>query len=130
MDRIPRCFEYGERISRKDQTTPVVLMGYLNPVEVIGYEKFVPMRKIVVLMAVFLVDLPPEESKAIWDVLKQNEMDQIFLLHQHQLINVFSMLANQASGFVYYVSLKGVTGAATLLDTSEAAARIAKKIKA
>lgn len=109
----------------KDQTTPVVLMGYLNPVEVIGYEKFVAYAKDCGVDGVLLVDLPPEESKQFGEVLKQNEMDQIFLLAPTSTDNRIQHVVDQASGFVYYVSLKGVTGAATL-DTSEAAARIAK----
>jgi tryptophan synthase alpha chain len=109
----------------KDQTTPVVLMGYLNPVEVIGYEKFVAYAKDCGVDGVLLVDLPPEESKQFGEVLKQNEMDQIFLLAPTSTDKRIQHVVNHASGFVYYVSLKGVTGAATL-DTSEAAARIAK----
>ncbi|MCI3879206.1 MULTISPECIES: tryptophan synthase subunit alpha [Acinetobacter] len=109
----------------KDQTTPVVLMGYLNPVEVIGYEKFVAYAKDCGVDGILLVDLPPEESKQLGEVLKQNGMDQIFLLAPTSTDQRIQHVVNQASGFVYYVSLKGVTGAATL-DTSEAAARIAK----
>ncbi|MFD2012997.1 tryptophan synthase subunit alpha [Acinetobacter vivianii] len=110
---------------REDQTTPVVLMGYLNPVEVIGYEKFVAYAKDCGVDGVLLVDLPPEESQQLGEVLKQNGMDQIFLLAPTSTDQRIQHVVNQASGFVYYVSLKGVTGAATL-DTSEAAARIAK----
>jgi tryptophan synthase alpha chain len=109
----------------KDQTTPVVLMGYLNPVEVIGYDKFVAYAKECGVDGVLLVDLPPEESKQLGEVLQQNGMDQIFLLAPTSTDQRIQHVVNQASGFVYYVSLKGVTGAATL-DTSEAAARIAK----
>ena len=109
----------------KDQTTPVVLMGYLNPVEVIGYEKFVTYAKDCGVDGVLLVDLPPEASQQLGEVLKQNGMDQIFLLAPTSTDQRIQHVVNQASGFVYYVSLKGVTGAATL-DTAEAAARIAK----
>ena len=121
LDALNMVKEFRE----KDQTTPVVLMGYLNPVEVIGYEKFVAYAKDCGVDGVLLVDLPPEESKQFGDVLKQNEMDQIFLLAPTSTDKRIQHVVNQASGFVYYVSLKGVTGAATL-DTSEAAARIAK----
>jgi tryptophan synthase alpha chain len=109
----------------QDQTTPVVLMGYLNPVEVIGYEKFVAYAKDCGVDGVLLVDLPPEASQQLGEVLKQNGMDQIFLLAPTSTDQRIQHVVNQASGFVYYVSLKGVTGAATL-DTAEAAARIAK----
>ncbi|WP_336935660.1 tryptophan synthase subunit alpha [Acinetobacter soli] len=109
----------------KDQETPVVLMGYLNPVEVIGYEKFAAYAKECGVDGVLLVDLPPEEAKEFDVVLKQHDMDQIFLLAPTSTDERIQHVVNQASGFIYYVSLKGVTGAATL-DVAEAAARIAK----
>ena len=110
---------------QQDQGTPVVLMGYLNPVEVIGYEQFVAYAKDCGVDGVLLVDLPPEESQQLGEVLQRNEMDQIFLLAPTSTDQRIQHVVDQASGFVYYVSLKGVTGAASL-DISEAAARIAK----
>jgi tryptophan synthase alpha chain len=112
----------------KDRETPVVLMGYLNPVEVIGYEKFVAYAYECGVDGVLLVDLPPEEAKSLGEVLEKYDMDQIFLLAPTSTDARIQHVAKQASGFIYYVSLKGVTGAATL-DVSEAAARI-QKIKA
>lgn len=67
---------------QNDSETPVVLMGYLNPVEVIGYEKFVSHAKACGVDGVLLVDLPPEEAKEFDVVLKQHDMDQIFYLHR------------------------------------------------
>ncbi len=114
---------------QKDQETPVVLMGYLNPVEVIGYEKFVcDMRMTCGVDGILLVDLPPEEAQESDVVLKKYDMDQIFLLAPTSTDERIQHVAKQASGFIYYVSLKGVTGAATL-DVAEAATRI-QKIKA
>ena len=112
----------------KDRETPVVLMGYLNPVEVIGYEKFVAYAYECGVDGVLLVDLPPEEAQDLGQVLEKYEMDQIFLLAPTSTDERIQHVVKQASGFIYYVSLKGVTGAATL-DVSEAAARI-QKIKA
>lgn len=109
----------------KDQTTPVVLMGYLNPVEVIGYEKFVQHAHACGVDGVLLVDLPPEASGSLSDLLKQHDMSQIFLLAPTSTDDRIQHVAQQASGFIYYVSLKGVTGAATL-NVEEAAQRIAK----
>ena len=100
-------------------------MGYLNPVEVIGYEKFVSTAKESGVDGILLVDMPPEEAKDLDAVLKQHDMDQIFLLAPTSTDERIQHVVKQASGFIYYVSLKGVTGAATL-DTAEAAARIAK----
>lgn len=110
---------------KNDTETPVVLMGYLNPVEVIGYEKFVSTAKESGVDGILLVDMPPEEAKDLDAVLKQHDMDQIFLLAPTSTDERIQHVVKQASGFIYYVSLKGVTGAATL-DTAEAAARIAK----
>ncbi|MEB6564857.1 tryptophan synthase subunit alpha [Acinetobacter towneri] len=108
---------------QKDQETPVVLMGYLNPVEVIGYEKFVEYANDCGVDGVLLVDLPPEEAQDFDNILKKYEMDQIFLLAPTSTPERIQFVANQASGFIYYVSLKGVTGAATL-DVAEAATRL------
>ena len=117
-----------KQFREKDSETPVVLMGYLNPVEVIGYERFVSIAHESGVDGVLLVDLPPEEAKDLDAVLKKYNMDQIFLLAPTSTDQRIQHVANQASGFIYYVSLKGVTGAATL-DVAEAAARI-QKIKA
>lgn len=110
---------------QKDQTTPVVLMGYLNPVEVIGYQKFVKQAHDCGIDGVLLVDLPPEEAVEFNQILKDHDMDQIFLLAPTSTDQRIQHVASQARGFIYYVSLKGVTGAATL-NVDEAAQRIAK----
>ncbi|MFT4020692.1 MAG: tryptophan synthase subunit alpha [Acinetobacter sp.] len=114
-----------KKFREQDQQTPVVLMGYLNPVEVIGYQKFVAQANESGVDGVLLVDLPPEEAHEFNQVLKQFGMNQIFLLAPTSTDQRIQHVIQQASGFIYYVSLKGVTGAATL-DTTEAAARIAK----
>lgn len=106
----------------------MVLMGYLNPVEVIGYQKFVAYAHECGVDGVLLVDLPPEEAADLDQILQQYDMDQIFLLAPTSTDERIQHVVKQASGFIYYVSLKGVTGAATL-DVSEAAQRI-EKIKA
>ena len=119
---------YVAEFRQRDVDTPVVLMGYLNPVEVIGYEKFVAYAYECGVDGVLLVDLPPEEAQSLGEVLEKYDMDQIFLLAPTSTDARIQHVAKQASGFIYYVSLKGVTGAATL-DVSEAATRI-QKIKA
>ena len=123
-----KALDMVKEFRQKDQETPVVLMGYLNPVEVIGYEKFVEYANDCGVDGVLLVDLPPEEAQDFDNILKKYEMDQIFLLAPTSTPERIQFVANQASGFIYYVSLKGVTGAATL-DVAEAAARI-QQIKA
>lgn len=113
---------------QQDSETPVVLMGYLNPVEVIGYESFVAQAHQAGVDGLILVDLPPEEAHDLDVILKKYDMDQIFLLAPTSTEERINYVAQQARGFIYYVSLKGVTGSASL-DTAEAAARI-EKIKA
>lgn len=110
---------------QKDQSTPVVLMGYLNPLEIIGYDNFVKKAKQAGVDGLLLVDLPPEEANTLDQVLKQYDMDPIFLLAPTSTDERISHVLNHARGFIYYVSLKGVTGSSAL-DVSEAAQRIAK----
>ena len=98
----------------KDADTPIVLMGYLNPVEVMGYEAFADAASEAGADGLILVDLPPEEGHELIVALKQKQIDPIFLLAPTSTDQRIEMICNQASGFVYYVSLKGVTGAANL----------------
>lgn len=114
-----------KQFRQNDTHTPVVLMGYLNPVEVIGYEKFVALAHDAGVDGVIIVDLPPEEATQFDDILARHDMDQVFLLAPTSTEQRIQHVIGQARGFIYYVSLKGVTGA-TSLDTQDAAARIAK----
>ena len=121
LDALNMVKEFREQ----DQETPVVLMGYLNPVEVIGYAQFVAHAKACGVDGILLVDLPPEEAGEFAELLKQQDMDQIFLLAPTSTDQRIQHVVKQASGFIYYVSLKGVTGAASL-DVTAAAERIEK----
>lgn len=112
-----------KQFRENDSETPIVLMGYLNPIEVIGYEKFVNQAQQSGVDGILLVDLPPEEAYEFNHVLKEHGLDQIFLLAPTSKDDRISHVVKQASGFIYYVSLKGVTGAATL-DVNSAAQRI------
>lgn len=110
---------------RKTNTsTPVVLMGYANPVERMGYENFAKAAKTAGVDGALTVDIPPEESHGVADVFKAHELDPIFLLSPTTPESRVEQVAKAAGGFVYYVSLKGVTGAANL-DTDEVARKIA-----
>lgn len=97
-----------------DPLTPVVLMGYLNPVEVMGYEKFVMEASSAGVDGVLTVDLPPEEAGPFTSLLKDRGMDPVFLFAPTTNEERAARICAAASGFVYYVSLKGVTGASTL----------------
>jgi len=107
----------------KDQSTPVVLMGYLNPVEVMGYDLFANEAAAAKVDGVLVVDLPPEEATRLRTPLKKHGLDAIFLLAPTSSAERIKLIARAASGFIYYVSLRGVTGASHL-DPREAAAKI------
>ena len=98
----------------QDNETPIVLMGYLNPVEVMGYETFAQAASDAGVDGLILVDLPPEEGADLVTALKAKSIDPIFLLAPTSTDARMQTICDQASGFVYYVSLKGVTGAANL----------------
>src|SRR3989344_972172 len=93
-----------------DAATPVVLMGYLNPVEVMGYERFAADAAAAGVDGVLLVDLPPEEAGEVPPVLRRHGLDQVFLLAPTSPAGRIRRIAGVASGFIYYVSLRGVTG--------------------
>lgn len=99
---------------KTDANTPVVLMGYLNPVEVMGYEVFAKAAAAAGVDGVLTVDLPPEEAEVVVPLFREQGLDPIFLLSPNSHEARIKRIAAVASGFVYYVSLKGVTGAANL----------------
>jgi tryptophan synthase alpha chain len=109
---------------KSNDTMPVVLMGYANPVEHMGYEMFAKAAVEAGVDGVLTVDIPPEESHGVSDVFKAHGLDPIFLLSPTTPDSRVEQVANAAGGFIYYVSLKGVTGAANL-DTDEVARKIA-----
>jgi len=119
----------------KNQTTPVVLMGYANPVERydqrIGQDAFVKAAAEAGADGVLIVDYPPEECEAFAATLKAHGLDLIFLLAPTSTEARMAQVGALASGYVYYVSLKGVTGAGHL-DTAavaEAVPRIKRHVK-
>ena len=91
--------------------TAVVLMGYANPIEVFGYQNFSDNAKKSGVDGVLVVDMPPEESRPLKSALNANQIDLIFLVAPTTTNKRLALLANQVSGFVYFVALKGVTGA-------------------
>ena len=97
-----------------DQQTPVVLMGYTNPIECMGYAEFVERADDAGIDGVLTVDMPPEEGSDFDILLRKHELDPIFLLSPTTTTTRLQQIADAASGFLYYVSLKGVTGAGNL----------------
>lgn len=109
---------------RTNTVTPVVLMGYANPVEAMGYQKFVIKAKECGVDGVLTVDCPPEECEEWIENLKQEKIDTIFLISPTTPQIRIQQMAKRVQGFVYYVALKGVTGAAHI-DLSEVANKLA-----
>jgi tryptophan synthase alpha chain len=103
--------------------TPVVLMGYANPIEHMGAKAFAETAKAAGVDGVLVVDYPPEECEAFAADVKAHGLDPIFLLAPTSTDERIAAVGRIASGYIYYVSLKGVTGSAAL-DTSEVAGRI------
>lgn len=99
---------------KTDGATPVVLMGYLNPIEARGYGKFAERARAAGVDGVLVVDLAAEEAPEIAPLFREAGLDCIFLLAPTSSGKRIEAIAAQASGYLYYVSLKGVTGAATL----------------
>lgn len=115
----------------RNDTTPVVLMGYANPVERYGIEAFVADARAAGVDGVLIVDYPPEECEAFASTLKAAGLDPIFLLAPTSTEQRMQDVGRVATGYVYYVSLKGVTGAGHL-DTSavaQAVPRIRKHVQ-
>ena len=102
----------------QDKTTPVVLMGYANPVERYeiknGAGNFIKHASSAGVDGMLIVDYPPEECEAFAASLRAHNMDLIFLLAPTSTDERMAQVARVASGYVYYVSLKGVTGAGNL----------------
>ena len=109
---------------KQDAETPVILMGYLNPVEAMGVETFARAAAEAGVDGVITVDMPPEEAEPLAGLLRARDVDPIFLLAPTTNEARVRRICESASGCVYYVSLKGVTGAARL-DVEEVGSRLA-----
>ena len=113
-----------EAFRRVNGDTPVVLMGYANPIEAMGYTAFVDRARARGVDGVLVVDYPPQEGEALAQRLKAAEIDPIFLLSPTTSPARIAQVGRLARGYVYYVSLKGVTGASHL-DMADVRGRIA-----
>jgi tryptophan synthase alpha chain len=100
-------------------------MGYANPIEAMGVEKFIAAAKAADIDGVIVVDYPPEECGEFAALAKREDIDPIFLLAPTSTDQRINEVARIGSGYLYYVSLRGITGASHL-DFSEVAARIPK----
>ena len=131
---LKQVLGYVREFREENQSTPVVLMGYANPVErydqIHGAGAFVRDAAAAGVDGVLIVDYPPEECEAFAGALRAHGMDLIFLLAPTSTSERMAQVARVASGYVYYVSLKGVTGSGSL-DTAAVEAmlpRIRKQV--
>lgn len=113
------------RFRERDANTPVVLMGYLNPIETLGHAAFVEAARQAGVDGFLTVDLPPEEAEELVAACRRNRVDPIFLVAPNTAPERLPLIADVAGGFVYYVSLKGVTGAAHL-DVADVARQVGR----
>ena len=116
---------YVMEFRNADPTTPIVLMGYANPIEAMGVENFIGAAKTAGVDGVIVVDYPPEECAEFSALAKKNGIDPIFLLAPTSTDERIEQVARVGSGYLYYVSLRGITGAANI-DLGDVAARIPK----
>lgn len=116
---------YVAAFREKNTTTPVVLFGYANPIEALGAERFAEEAKRAGADGVLIVDYPPEEARGMVELLDARGLDTIFLLSPTTTEERLQQVATLGRGYLYYVSLKGVTGAAHI-DLEDVSARIGR----
>jgi tryptophan synthase alpha chain len=116
---------YVSDFRKKNQNTPIVLMGYANPIERMGLKVFAERAAAAGVDGVIVVDYPPEESLELVETMDAAGIDVVYLLSPTSSPARIKLVADTARGYIYYVSLKGVTGAGNI-DTDEVGAMIAK----
>jgi tryptophan synthase alpha chain len=122
------CLEMAAEFRQCDKLTPIVLMGYLNPVEAMGYEKFSTKAARSGVNGTIIVNLPPEEAVDMSAFLEVKDIEPVYLLAPTTTDERALMICKASKGFVYYVSRKGTTGAGNLDidDVSEKMTRFRK----
>ena len=111
---MSQVLAYVRAFRSRNGGTPVVLMGYANPIERYGVDRFVADARAAGVDGILVVDYPPEECESFARLLRDNGLDPIFLLAPTSTEARMREVGRMASGYVYYVSLKGVTGAGHL----------------
>jgi len=130
---MERALEFGTSLTdvlqmvaefrKTDSETPIIVMGYLNPIEVMGYSEFAEKASNAGVDGVLTVDIPPEEAGEYIKPFKNKGLDPIFLVAPTTNTKRIKLVANSGSGFIYYVSVKGVTGAGHL-NTDEVSDKV------
>lgn len=122
--RLVDLFAMVREFRRLDSDTPVVLMGYLNPIERLGLEAFAEQAAAAGVDGALVVDMPPEESDLLAPLLKAQGLASIYLVAPTTSRERAAIICAHGEGYIYYVSLKGVTGSA-LPDAEDVAAHLA-----
>jgi tryptophan synthase alpha chain len=120
---LSQVIVFVKEFRKTDNATPVVLMGYANPIEAMGVERFADNAKAAGVDGVLVVDYPPEEAHALVKLLDARALDTIFLLSPTTRDARLKQVGELGRGYLYYVSLKGVTGAGNI-DTADVAQRV------
>lgn len=130
---MERALEYGTSLTdvlnmvaefrEVDSDTPIVIMGYLNPIEVMGYTEFADKASKAGVDGVLTVDIPPEEAEEYIEAFKNKGLDPIFLIAPTTNAQRMQQISHAGGGFIYYVSVKGVTGAGHL-NTDEVSDKV------
>ena len=123
------CIAMVASFREQNLTTPVLLMGYANPIEAMGYETFAARAAAAGVDANLLVNVPPEEGELLQASLGVHQLDTIYLLAPTTSEKRARFICSRAGGFIYYVSLKGTTGASTLnMDAVQARVEFLKPL--
>lgn len=121
---LDTVFSIVAEFRQRDQKTPIVLMGYLNPLEIMGYDAFVNNAADAGVDGLLIVDMPVSEARSMLTLTRARDLDIIFLVAPTTVESRLASICEHSSGYIYYVSLKGVTGAA-ISDTGDIAQRVA-----
>src|SRR5690606_16698968 len=111
-----------DEFRQADSTTPIVLMGYLNPIEIFGYARFASEASAAGVDGVLIVDVPVEEAETV-ALLREKGLREIFLVAPTTTDRRLAAIRARAEGFIYYVSFAGITGASQL-DAAAVRARV------
>ncbi|MBI3044281.1 MAG: tryptophan synthase subunit alpha [Betaproteobacteria bacterium] len=122
-ESLKRVLDHVVEFRRTDRATPVVVFGYANPFEALGLERFADAAKAADADGVLVVDYPPEEAQSLVELLDARGLDTIFLLSPTTTDERLGEVAKLGRGYLYYVSLRGVTGASHI-DFSDVARRV------
>ena len=120
---LKKTLDLVTQFRASDATTPIVLMGYANPIERMGRDAFAAAAQAAGVDGVLVVDYPPEECEDFATTMRAAGIDPIFLLAPTTTDDRIASVAQHASGYLYYVSLKGITGAGHI-DTASVAAKM------